>query len=320
MKRVAGDVRIRPMKVWVGDTADKIEVAEGQRAIVREATDDDSMRVLGFTSERWQADSYHELAGALDGLAKHHKVETAGILEGGALAFLSLRGEDWTVLGKDEMRSYFLLNLSLKPGKGHDGMHTPIRAICWNTNTYAIEKSNIRLSIPHGADAKQQIGIVGHLLERFRQAQQETQRIFDEMAKTPAPIEAVEGIIGAAYPDPAMPAKLRLIHNVVGDEAAEVFKGQLDPKALQSLVEAEERWQRRTESMAQRREAAHEQYEVFEPAELRGSIWAAYNAVTETSDWRKGRGSAVGSLYGNRAAEKSRAFVKALSIVEGGGD
>jgi len=61
-----------------------------------------------------------------------------------------------------------------------------------------------------------------------------------------------------------------------------------------------------------------QQFEAFDPAHLRGSVWAAYNAVTEVSDWRESFGSDVGAsvLFGNRAKEKQRAYAHALALIK----
>jgi hypothetical protein len=56
--------------------------------------------------------------------------------------------------------------------------------------------------------------------------------------------------------------------------------------------------------------------EAFDPANLRGTVWAAYNAVTEVSDWREGRNADESALFGSRAQEKSRAFNAAYALVK----
>ena len=57
-------------------------------------------------------------------------------------------------------------------------------------------------------------------------------------------------------------------------------------------------------------------FEHFEPAHLRGTAWAAYNAVTEVADWREGRGADASALFGGRAKEKSRAYEAAMVLVQ----
>jgi len=322
VRRVAGDVDVveAPVFTQLPGNDDHV-VIPGRRMIVRMPTDDaKEPGFLGMVTDRWHKTSYVDLALPLDRIDHGiYKVETAGVIEDGARCFLSLRGEDWAVLGTDEMQTYFVVMLSLQPGVGHVVRHTPVRVVCKNTATLAEAKSNIALNVPHGADAAQQIGLCGDLLVRFKEAQAETQRIFDTFAKTQAPVGAVERVIAAAYPEPKAPAKLRLFQNVVGHEATEVMKQQLDPQALASMVDAQERHDKHCEKMGRLREAALEQFERFEPESMRGTLWAAYNGVTEIADWREGHGKNVdrSTMFGSRAAEKSRAFAECMAIVEG---
>lgn len=60
--------------------------------------------------------------------------------------------------------------------------------------------------------------------------------------------------------------------------------------------------------------AGVERFEAFDPDNLRGTVWAAYNAATEVSDWREGRGAEVASVWGGRAREKASAFTEALQV------
>jgi hypothetical protein len=63
------------------------------------------------------------------------------------------------------------------------------------------------------------------------------------------------------------------------------------------------------------REAAKERFEAFDPPRLRGTVWAAYNAVTEVADWREGRNADESALFGGRAKEKSRAYAAAMELI-----
>lgn len=315
VKRVAGDIHIERVPLYY-------ELGGNRRdadhfGIVRLPTNDDpEPLVLGVTSERWHPTTYPELARSLDKMdAAVYKVETCGLLSGGALCFIALRGEDWSVLGQDAMKTYFLVNLSLQPGVGHRVVHTTVRVVCNNTNEAAIASSNIQLRVQHGADAAQQIGLAGDLVMRFRSAQDETKAIFDQFASTPAPREAVETIFRKAWPDPVLPARVRLLKNVVGEEGMEVFKKGLDPAALDSIVLAQERFEKQMAHIEEVREGGWDRYENFQPVPLRGTVWAAYNAVTETADWR-GDGKTVGEsvLIGSRGQEKIRAFGAACEV------
>jgi hypothetical protein len=330
VKRVAGDLTIKKVPLFMdldpqaaireGDTVDQnLRRVEDHFGIVRMPTDDaPEPGFLGTVSGKWHATSYVELAEKLNKIDQStYKVETAGVLEDGRRCFISLRGEDWAVLNTDEMRTYFLVQLSLEPGVGHRVRHTPIRVVCWNTETLAEAQSKITLNIPHAADAAQQIGLCADLLVRFKKAQADTKRIFDALAAKEALPDQTREILSAAWPMPPVPSKLKLFKNVLKtDEAAETFKKNLDMQVLESLEEAQRRFDTQVTRVEKLREAGWDRFEAFKPNRLKHTLWAAYNAVTEVADWREGKGAEVGSLFGDRANEKARAFSKAVALLE----
>jgi hypothetical protein len=314
MAEVAGDLEVIRSPIWY--EVDGVQVkADSRSAIVRKATaDDPAPKLLGITADSWVMTSYPELAAALDGMAKSYRVETAGVLQEGGLAFLCFRAEDWQVRG-DEMRSYFAANFSLTPGVGHKVFHSPVRVVCWNTNTMADQQATINLSIPHSQDALQRIELASRLVSQFHEMKDKAKEIFEAFADQPVTAKDVDSIIFAAFQLPALPAKLRLLKQQLSDTEAEAFKRALTPDLLIGLEKAQESYERQCEATAELRKVARERFEAFEPAQLRGTAWAAYNAVTEVADWREGRGADEGALFGGRAKEKSRAYEAAMALV-----
>ena len=314
MAEVAGDVEIVRAPVSYEIDGQQIR-ADKQQAIVRKPVSDDNQhRLLGFTAESWVAASYTELAGALDPLSKEYKVETAGLLKKGGLAFLCFRAEDWAVKG-DEMRSYFAANFSLTPGIGHKVFHSPVRVVCWNTNTMAESQASINLSIPHSTDSLQRIELAARLVGQFHEMKDKTQEIFEAFADRHISTIEANAIFAAAYPDPSMPSKLKFVKQSLNETESETFKQALTPSLLIALEQAQETYDRACANAVALRETAVERMEAFEPANLRGTAWAAYNAVTEVSDWREGRNADVSAVMGTRSREKSRAFAEAMVLV-----
>jgi hypothetical protein len=328
--RVAGDVQVvsEPLFYKAREVSPSTLCSAGKyHAIVRLGTQDADEEVLGVTSENWHPHSYVELAESLDELSRKYKVETAGLLQKGGLCFLALRGEDWDV-GGEEMRTYFTVNLSLTPGKAHQVFHSPIRVVCWNTNTMAKGNASINFQVPHAADAKQRLGIAGNLVARFREMQADTERIFRIFQETPLPktgeqilyrnagmdASGLDRILEAAYPEPQVPPTLRMLRDNLSDEQAAVFQSQLAPMDLRKLTQDQEKLEKDQRRIKEIRQATLERYDSFEPAQYRGTVWAAYNAVTEVSDWRQGRSAAEGSMWGSRAREKARAFTAAMEL------
>jgi len=311
VRQVAEDVHIVAKPVYI-DLGKGLERFGDYQAIVREATANEPAEGLGIVTERWHPMSYVELAGALDELSKSYKVETAGVLEGGALCFLALRGTDWQVADTDEMRSYFLANLSLQPGRGHRILHTPVRVVCWNTNTLASEKATINLSVPHGIDARVQLEIGATLVARFQEVAAETKAMFDAFAGHQITREDALKVFRAAFPDPQKPAKLRLLERLYGTEGMVLAQKQIS--GIETFIGAQENYEKQVDSTLELRKAAETQWETFEPSPLRTTLWGAYNAVTEVADWRGGKSADISCVWGSRAREKARAFAACLEI------
>lgn len=315
MVEVAGDIEFTRSPMWYEVDGVKT-LAKNKTAIIRKPTvDSPEALLLGITSEAWVASSYPELASALDGLGREYPVETAGILEDGGLAFLCFRARgDWSVRG-DEMRSYFAANFSLTPGVGHKIFHSPVRVLCWNTNTMAQGQATINLSIPHSADALQRIQLAAKLASQFHEMKDKAKGIFEAFADKQVTSRDVDSIIYAAFQLPSLPPKLKLIKQQLSETEAEVFKRALTPDLLIGLEKAQEQYDRQCENVLRLRETARERFERFEPANLRGTAWAAYNAVTEVADWREGRNADESALFGGRAQEKSRAYEAAMALI-----
>jgi hypothetical protein len=314
MAEVAGDIEIvkRPLFYTLDGSAN---IDAGKVAVIRKPTlDSPKPLLLGVAEDSWVADSYAELAGTIDELSRTFKVETAGLLNEGGLAFLCLRGPDYDVKG-DEMRNYFAANFSGTPGIGHYILQSDVRVVCWNTNLMSQQKATINLSVPHSADAKMRFSLAAKLVGQFHEMQDKAKGIFTAFADRQVTEKDVDSIIYAAFQLPKLPAKLALIKQQLNETESQVFQRALTPQMLRDLEKEQERWDKQTEGVLALREAAKESFESFNPPHLRGTAWAAYNAVTEVADWREGRNADEGAVLGSRAREKGRAFEAAMALV-----
>lgn len=315
MVEVAGDINFTRSDLYAEIDGAQVKV-DNQTAIFRKPTADDPRNIfLGLATGAWALDSYPDLAAPLDDLPRNgYAVETAGVLQGGGLAFLCFRGEDYAIRG-DAMRTYFAANFSLTPGVGHKVFHTPVRIVCWNTNTMADQQATINLSIPHSADAKQRIALASKLVTQFAEMKDKARGIFEAFADRQVTAKDVDSIVFAAFQLPQLPAKLRLIKQQLSETEAQTFTRALTPTLLLDLEKEQERYDRQTDQVLALRQAARDRFEAFEPANLRGTAWAAYNAVTEVADWREGRGADESAIFGSRAKEKSRAYEAAFALL-----
>ena len=291
-----------------------------QRAIVRRPTaDDPEHRLFGVASENWTVAQYLDYAKALDPLSDTFPVETCGVLRGGETLFLSLRGDSFAVQSVDEVENYFVCVLSQVPGKGHRVLFTPRRVVCQNTLTLGIRQAQVNLRVPHTGDPTGTVAFAAQLVAEMTRATEKVEAYFEAMAKTAVDSEGVETILRSAFPEPPMPAKVRLFQSLSAQQLAVMKGGHLN-QAIMDAEGAMESWVVATDRVRQIRDGARVLYAKFnsEHPHLARTVWAAYNACTETSDWREGRGNVDHSaVFGPRSQEKVRAFKTALDLTTG---
>lgn len=315
MAEVASDINVvrSPLFAEIDGRQFKLDK---QTAIFRKPTPEDPKdKFLGFATDSWALDSYPDLAGTLDELSRTFHVETAGVMMDGGTAFLCLRGPDYDVKG-DEMRNYFAANFSLTPGVGHYILQSDVRVVCWNTNLQSQQRATINLSVPHTSDAKLRLSLAAKLVGQFSEMKEQAKGIFTAFADRQITQKELDTILYAAFQLPSLPAKLKLLKQQLSETEAEVFKKALTPAMLRDLTKEQERYDAQCETVLKLRDAAQESFDNFNPSHLRGTAWAAYNAVTEVADWREGRNADESSLVGSRAKEKGRAFEAAMALVK----
>ncbi len=301
-------------------------VYEGQayetdhRAIIRKPTaDDPEPRVFGVATEQWHVAQYLDYARALDPLSETFPVETCGVLKGGETLFLSLRGSAFAVRDVDEIENYFVCVLSHVPGSGHRVLFTPRRVVCQNTLTLGVRQATINLRVTHTGDPTGTVAFAAQLVTEMTRATEKVAAYFEAMAKTPVGDEGLDRLLKAAFPEPPVPAKVRLFQNLTPQQIAVMKNSRLN----QAILDAErgmEAWVLATDRVRTIRDGARVLYARFndEHPGFARTVWAAYNACTETSDWREGKGDVNHSVvFGPRAQEKVRAFKAALELTTG---
>lgn len=288
-----------------------------QRAIIRRPTADDPQpRVFGVATEQWTVAQYLDYAKALDPLSETFPVETCGVLKGGETLFLALRGSSFAVRDIDEIENYFVAVINQTPGKGHRILFTPRRVVCSNTLNLGIRQATINLQIPHTGDPTAMVGFAAQLVTEMTRATDKVAAYFEAMSKTRVDEEGLERILKAAYPEPPVPAKVRLFQNLSPQQLAVMKNSKLNG-AIMDAERAMEGWVLASDRVMKIREGAKVLYQKFgeEHSQFAGTVWAAYNACTETSDWREGKGNVdYSAMFGPRAQEKVRAFKAALEL------
>ena len=249
------DWTVEAQPIWVQQVdggGAGLEWVEGYNAIRRT----DTGKVFGIMSERYEIVQNVDSWGFMDsvlgpGGAHYH---TAGALRDGSVIFIlaQLDGTQEIVAG-DPVEKYLLLTTS------HDGslalqIHTtPIRVVCGNTHTAALAHGRQYVSIKHTSAV--------HL--RIEQAQKALAR-------------------GETYFEDYVKEARQLSRQYMGERSMAMFT-----KKLLSINEASPyKVNSQTES------AEREINELFITGRgqdlpmVRGTAWAAYNAVTEYVDYR----------------------------------
>jgi phage/plasmid-like protein (TIGR03299 family) len=104
------------------------------------------------------------------------EMSTAGSLKGGTLVWALARvKESFTVFGKDRIDSYLLFTNPHIYGRCVDVRFTPVRAVCWNTVTLALNtKSDVSVRLNHRKAfdpnmVKETLGIANNKLGKYKE-------------------------------------------------------------------------------------------------------------------------------------------------------
>lgn len=302
----------QPLRVEVAGTW--IEVPD-KVALVREPTADDPQhQVFGVVSPSYTILQNRDIFQALDPISELWPVETAGALANGAKAFMSLSLGDAEVTDqdgrKDPIQLYFLV-VEDKTGSGALSIrYTPIRVVCQNTLTLSAKNFTINTDIRHKGNTMLEYRTRMELMARMQGVSQKALDLFGQMAKTAIEQSDWVSILDAAYPLPKKAKKLELMEMLAPQDE------QAAPDPLyEALRTVEERHEYVTGRVEQYREAATELYQLFNDTQpAPNTAWAAYQAVVETEDYRRGGNAAEAALFSHRAAAKSRAFDAAVKL------
>ena len=249
------DWTVQAQPIWLHDVIYNYSgqtKVEGYNAIQRV----DTGKVFGIMSDRYEivqnVDAWSFMDGVLGTGGAHY--HTAGALRDGSVVFIlaQLDGTQEIVKG-DPVEKYLLLTTS------HDGslalqIHTtPIRVVCGNTHTAALAHGRQYVSIKHTSAV--------HL--RIEQAQKALAR-------------------GETYFDDYVKEARQLSRQYMGEQSMGLFTKKLlsidgnSATKVNSQTEAAEREINELFITGRGQDLPH----------VRGTAWAAYNAVTEYVDYR----------------------------------
>lgn len=283
-------------------TADGREVEA--KAIVRDSDDE----ILGHhVGKNWTPIQNADVFGFFDPLidAGQAIYETAGSLRGGTRvwALARLGGDDMVIVPKadDRVRRYLLLSNS------HDGTlavsvgFTPIRVVCANTLRMALDdkKESKLLKLLHTKGVKDTLEMVRDAVNVANQRFEATAETYRTLASRNIDATTLEKYVYRVFDSPT-PSKSK--------------------DAIDGLLA---KFTRKDQNARARYEAIGLLFERGRGNDLlgvKGTAWAAYNAVTEYLQYERPRSTAESRLdsltFGEGAATSRRALHLALEMTD----
>jgi phage/plasmid-like protein (TIGR03299 family) len=243
--------------------------------------------VLGIVRSGYTPVQNREAFGFFDPIVgqKAAVYHTAGALGDGERVWIlaKLPGEI-RVIGDDITEKFLLL------ANSHDGnsavqiKFTPIRVVCQNTLTMALSQGPT-LRVPHTRDVRERLMIAANLLNAIKVRYSELEGVFQSMTRIQVNGDKLQQYLGQVFPDP----------HRRGDDA---------------------RYERALEQARTDRAGAACLYEIGKGNQQKGvagTLWAAYNGVTEYIDFRRyakaaGDRQVEAIWFGDGYTTKARAF------------
>lgn len=273
-----------------------------KRLVVRKdwwGRSDDNGRPLptfGVHSASYTPLQNHEAFEFFDSIvgAKEAIYHTAGALGHGECVWILAKLPDpIVVVGDDVTDKYLLLS------NNHDGTRavqvkfTPIRVVCQNTLTIALS-SGRGLRVPHVPQIKNRLKQVRAMLGTVNLGYRGIAESFRRMAKVPLNSTSLEQYLTRVFPDPTPPHCTGI--KEVDERAVRKYEFQLNRV-------------QRNRSLS---ECLYDQGNGNQMRGVRGTLWAAYNGVTELVDYSRTDGRPErrleSILFGEGYRVKSRAF------------
>ena len=237
--------------------------------------------------------------------AGHMTMETAGSLkDGGQIWGLAKIADDFELVGGDQIKGYLLINQPHIVGSAMVIKLTPIRVVCNNTLTFALQSGGASFRMPHvkafGDEAVQAaeeaLGLSGERMAEFREAA-------TVLSKKKAKHSDVLDYIGEVY-QPSMIAEYRRDQEL---RASGKLLGMDEP-----LIEKFNKYPSLVVDALQHAPGS-------QLKSAKGTWWGALNAVTYVEDHLHESQTAGNTLhsawFGAAANRKSRALDIALKRV-----
>jgi hypothetical protein len=176
-----------------------------------------------------------------------------------------------------------------------------------------LKKAFISVSMDHVVGMKVALESRLSLMKRMVQAKDTTIKIFETMASFKLKKNELEFVLDRTYPMPKKPKKASLLEETFTKEETKLIS-----VLYEEASEANASWSYYCQRAQGFRDAATELYHKFgeDTPKTGGTAWAAFNAIVESADFRKGADSvAESAIWGSRASEKKRSFAALQEVM-----
>lgn len=145
----------------------------------------DTQHPFGYVGKRYEPIQNKEAFEFFDTIIGegHAQYETVGALGNGEVVFITAKLPDYMEIAKDQIDKYLLLTMS------HDGsssitiMFTPIRVVCNNTLSMALNQSRNKITIKHTKNARNRIELAKATLGLVNLNQASVETVWSKWAK-----------------------------------------------------------------------------------------------------------------------------------------
>mgnify|MGYP001586059004 CR=1 FL=1 len=308
------DYRVLKVPMTVGTPKGDMLEVPGKFILLREGTPDDKQwRYFGAVGSEYEVVQNTDIGRLLDPLTEKWPVETVGALDLGKTMFITLDAGAGSIKG-DKVRKFFLVTDTKDGGTSLRIAYTPVRVVCQNTLSIGLSQATLTVALEHGHGVQDELAFRVHLVHQMQRAMVEVDAAMTAMASVTISREVAGRIIGAAYPYDDVPARVELAEQLEGIDLGDYGELMAD-----SLKEAQARHSYFNSRKDVMREEATNLFHRFndENPKLAMTPWAAYNAVVELEDYRRGgKGAQRSMILGGRAKTKRHAFAAALGAAQ----
>lgn len=249
----------------------------------------DTKAVLGICAGMYRPLQNREAFAFFDGVFGKDKAryEVAGALGDGERVWMlaKLPGE-FEALKGDSVNRFLLLTNGFDTNEPVRARFTPIRVVCQNTLTAALAGTKSEIRVQHIGNVQAKMEIAGKLLKAAGVYFDETAQHFRAFARRSMKAATLRNyVLDVIAPDRDTDAKFDDLHPVTRNRVTEV-------------------------------ERIHETGLGHDIKGVRGTLWGAYNAVTEYVDHGRTKGDLGYLVDGGGAKTKQRAFEVALDLAK----